>query len=192
LSLCITKHHTIKTYWVRGGTAPRILNLVTWWIWAVSFTPGRFTPRVRTLNTDLIEGWVGSRANMFAHNWSCQELDPGRQSHNLVPTLTELPQLLHEVEKWFHLTWARKWVAFFGLLMFAPGASLNRNSKTRVQYSLPVMCILYRLHFCFICTEFTTSNMFCSLMWNFVYHSKGRLYHVLRGEYLDLREMKKY
>jgi hypothetical protein len=25
LSRCLTKHHAMKTYWVRGGTAPRIL-----------------------------------------------------------------------------------------------------------------------------------------------------------------------
>jgi hypothetical protein len=29
LSLCLTKHHTIKTYWRRGGIAPRILDLGT-------------------------------------------------------------------------------------------------------------------------------------------------------------------
>jgi len=25
LSLCLTKHHTMKAYWWSGGTAPRIL-----------------------------------------------------------------------------------------------------------------------------------------------------------------------
>jgi len=29
LSLCLTKNHTLKTYWGVGITAPRILNLVT-------------------------------------------------------------------------------------------------------------------------------------------------------------------
>jgi hypothetical protein len=29
LSLCPTKHHTMKTYWGSGGIAPRILDLGT-------------------------------------------------------------------------------------------------------------------------------------------------------------------
>jgi hypothetical protein len=39
LSLCLTKHHAMKMYWVRGGTAPRILDLGARWRWMVSFTP---------------------------------------------------------------------------------------------------------------------------------------------------------
>jgi len=31
LSLCLTKHHAIKTYWGSGGIAPRILDLGTRW-----------------------------------------------------------------------------------------------------------------------------------------------------------------
>jgi hypothetical protein len=31
LSLCLTKHHAIKTYWGSGGIAPRILNLGSRW-----------------------------------------------------------------------------------------------------------------------------------------------------------------
>jgi hypothetical protein len=31
LFLCLTMHHTMKTYWGSGGTAPRFLNLVTRW-----------------------------------------------------------------------------------------------------------------------------------------------------------------
>jgi hypothetical protein len=29
LPLCLTKHHTVKTYWGSGDTVPRILNLDT-------------------------------------------------------------------------------------------------------------------------------------------------------------------
>jgi hypothetical protein len=29
LSLCLTKHHTMKAYWGNGGIAPRILDLGT-------------------------------------------------------------------------------------------------------------------------------------------------------------------
>jgi hypothetical protein len=31
LSLCLTKHHAMKTYWGSGGIAPRILNLGATW-----------------------------------------------------------------------------------------------------------------------------------------------------------------
>jgi hypothetical protein len=39
LSLCLTKHHVIKTYWMSGGIAPCILDLGTRRRWVVSFTP---------------------------------------------------------------------------------------------------------------------------------------------------------
>jgi hypothetical protein len=31
LFLCLTKHHTMKTYWESGGIAPHILDLGTRW-----------------------------------------------------------------------------------------------------------------------------------------------------------------
>jgi len=31
LSLCLTKHHVMETYWMSGDIAPHILNLGTWW-----------------------------------------------------------------------------------------------------------------------------------------------------------------
>jgi hypothetical protein len=37
-SLCLTKHHAMKTYWASGGIAPRFLDLGTRWRWVVSFT----------------------------------------------------------------------------------------------------------------------------------------------------------
>jgi hypothetical protein len=45
LSLCLTKHHAMKTYWGSGGIAPRILDLGTRWRWVVSFTPQPLYPR---------------------------------------------------------------------------------------------------------------------------------------------------
>jgi hypothetical protein len=39
LSLCLTKHHAMKTYWESGDTAPRILDLDTRWRWVVGYTP---------------------------------------------------------------------------------------------------------------------------------------------------------
>jgi len=35
LTLCLTKHHAMKTYWGSGGTAPCILGLGTRWRWVV-------------------------------------------------------------------------------------------------------------------------------------------------------------
>jgi hypothetical protein len=44
LSLCLIKHHALKTYWGSGGTAPRILDFGTRWCeWSAS-SLGRFTP----------------------------------------------------------------------------------------------------------------------------------------------------
>jgi hypothetical protein len=31
LSLCLTQHHAMKTYWGSGGIAPRILDFGTRW-----------------------------------------------------------------------------------------------------------------------------------------------------------------
>jgi hypothetical protein len=39
LSLCLTKHHTVKMYWDSGDIAPRILDVGTRWRLVVSFTP---------------------------------------------------------------------------------------------------------------------------------------------------------
>jgi hypothetical protein len=39
LSLYLTEHHAMKTYWGCGGIAPRILDLGTRWRWVVSCTP---------------------------------------------------------------------------------------------------------------------------------------------------------
>jgi hypothetical protein len=38
VSLCLTKHHAMKTYWGSGGLAPRILDLGTRWRRDVSFS----------------------------------------------------------------------------------------------------------------------------------------------------------
>jgi hypothetical protein len=45
LSLCLTKHHTLKAYWGSGGIAPRILDLGTRWRWVASFTPWPLYPQ---------------------------------------------------------------------------------------------------------------------------------------------------
>jgi len=37
LSVCLTEHYAMETYWGNGGIAPCILNLVTRWRWEVRF-----------------------------------------------------------------------------------------------------------------------------------------------------------
>jgi hypothetical protein len=45
LSLCLTNHCAMNTYWESGGIIPRILDLDTRWRWVVSFTPRPFYPQ---------------------------------------------------------------------------------------------------------------------------------------------------
>jgi hypothetical protein len=63
MSLCLTKHHAMKTYWMSGDTAPRIVNLGTRWS---ASRPGRFTLRERAPGAHWIGGWVDPRALLEA------------------------------------------------------------------------------------------------------------------------------
>jgi hypothetical protein len=45
LSLCLTKHHIMKSYWWSADRAPHILDLRTRWRWFVSFTPPLLYPQ---------------------------------------------------------------------------------------------------------------------------------------------------
>jgi hypothetical protein len=67
LSLCLTMHYDMKTYWGSGGRAPRILwrSALDGGEWSAS-CPGRFTPRERAPLTHWIEGWVGPRTVLDA------------------------------------------------------------------------------------------------------------------------------
>jgi hypothetical protein len=51
----------MKTYWVNGGIATRILDLGTRWRWVVSFTPREGAP-----STHWIGGWVSPSAVLNA------------------------------------------------------------------------------------------------------------------------------
>jgi hypothetical protein len=59
-SLCLIKHHAIKTYG-EWGYSSTILDLGTRWRWVVGLTPGR-----TALGTHSIRGWVGPRAGLDA------------------------------------------------------------------------------------------------------------------------------
>jgi hypothetical protein len=45
LSLCLTKHHAMKTYCGSGDIALRSLDIGTIWRWVVSFTPRPLYPQ---------------------------------------------------------------------------------------------------------------------------------------------------
>jgi hypothetical protein len=60
MSLCLTKHHAMKTYWEVEVYAFLTLAL-DGDEWSAS-RPGRFTPRERAPGTHWIGGWVGPRA----------------------------------------------------------------------------------------------------------------------------------
>jgi hypothetical protein len=66
LSLCLTKHHTMKMYWVSGGIAARILVLCTRWSWVVRFKRRPLYLQERARSTHWIGGWVSPRAVLVA------------------------------------------------------------------------------------------------------------------------------
>jgi hypothetical protein len=45
LSLYLTKHHAMKTYWGSGGIAQHLLDFSIRWRWVVSFTPWPLYPQ---------------------------------------------------------------------------------------------------------------------------------------------------
>jgi hypothetical protein len=47
VTMCLTKHHTMKTYWRSGGISPCILDLGTRLRCVISFMPWPFYPQGR-------------------------------------------------------------------------------------------------------------------------------------------------
>jgi hypothetical protein len=64
LSLCLTKHHAMKTDWGSGGIAPRILDLGARRRWVVSFTPRSLYSQGEKHRYPLLVGWVGPTAGL--------------------------------------------------------------------------------------------------------------------------------
>jgi hypothetical protein len=101
LSLHLTNHHVIKTYWGTGVIAPHILNLRTkMWVscQVVSFTSRNPCPGKENPSTHWIGGWVSSRADldMVVRRKStspCRESNPGRPACSLVSILPQLRRL---------------------------------------------------------------------------------------------------
>jgi hypothetical protein len=58
LSLCLTKHHTMKTYWEwRYSSTHSLTSALDGSEWSAS-RPARFTPRERAPSTHWIGSWV--------------------------------------------------------------------------------------------------------------------------------------
>jgi hypothetical protein len=66
LSLCLTKHLAMKTYWGIGGIVPQFLTSALDGGEGSVSLPGRFIPRERAHGTHWIGGWVGPRAVLDA------------------------------------------------------------------------------------------------------------------------------
>jgi hypothetical protein len=62
LSVRLTKHHVMKTYWQSGVIAPRILWPRHRWRWVVSFTPRPLHPQRKSLWYPLDRSLVGPQS----------------------------------------------------------------------------------------------------------------------------------
>jgi hypothetical protein len=99
LSLCLTKFHTTKTYWVVEVQLHAFLTSAQDGGELSASRPGRFTAGDRTPGKYWLRCWVGPRAGL--ERWRrerisslpCRKSNHGRPAPNLVTTLTELPQL---------------------------------------------------------------------------------------------------
>jgi hypothetical protein len=103
LSLCLTKHHAMKTYWGSRSIPPRIHSLGARWRRVVSFTSEPLYPSGKTPDTHWIRGWVGPRAGLDAVvkkkiPSTCRESKPDCATRSLIAILTQLPRLLWEME----------------------------------------------------------------------------------------------
>jgi hypothetical protein len=62
LSLCLTKHHAMKTYWEwRYSSTHSLTSALDGGEWSASH-PGRFIPRERAARTHSIGGWVSPKS----------------------------------------------------------------------------------------------------------------------------------
>jgi hypothetical protein len=101
LSLCLTKHHAMKTCWRNGGIAPCILTLCTRWRWVVSFTSLPLYPRDKTpwypldRRLGVPQSWFvrGGEEKRFNHCTST-ESNSGRPACSLFIELATSPLLV--------------------------------------------------------------------------------------------------
>jgi hypothetical protein len=94
LSLCLNKHHTMKTYWGSARLEPRILTLATRLRWVVSFTPRLLYSLGKSPRYPLDTSLSGpqSRSGRGGEEKNSLPLLP-HAARSLVTILTELPRL---------------------------------------------------------------------------------------------------
>jgi len=85
MSLCLSKHHAMKTYWQRKCSTTHSLTLAVD-EWSIS-CPGRFSPRERSPCIHWIGRCFGPRAGLDALEKrktpsSCWESNPNRPAHS--------------------------------------------------------------------------------------------------------------
>jgi hypothetical protein len=107
LSLCLTKYHAMKMYWVVETYLHAFLtSALDGCEWSAS-QPGHFTLRERAPSTHWIGGWVGPIGGLNAVtkkqnpiiNPLPQELNPELPARRSVTILTELPRLWRNKER---------------------------------------------------------------------------------------------
>jgi hypothetical protein len=74
LSLCLSKHHAIKTYLSNGGVVPFILNLGARWRSVVTFTPRPLFPELRVPVSAAIVYEAGWAQEPVSKQWQREEI----------------------------------------------------------------------------------------------------------------------
>jgi hypothetical protein len=99
VSVCLTTHHTMKTYWGSGGIAVLIRNLGARWTWVVSFRHRPFYLRGKSPPVPIWQeaGWapepVWTRRRRENYSFRYQESNSGRPSRNPAIILIQLRRI---------------------------------------------------------------------------------------------------
>jgi hypothetical protein len=91
LSLCLTKHHAMKSYWGSGGIAPRILDLGTRWRRVVSFTPWPLYPQGNS-HWDPLDRRLGGPQSRSGHGGEEKNSQPRRELNPRNPFVQPIAQ----------------------------------------------------------------------------------------------------
>jgi hypothetical protein len=115
LSLCLTKHHAMKTIgeW-RYSSTHSLTSTLEGVEWPAS-RPSRFTPRERSPRTPWIGGWVGPRAVLDAVV-KRKIPSPCRESNSRTPVVQPVAQRYTDWAIMALLNFHREWKKLFRLL----------------------------------------------------------------------------